>query len=149
MSRILWSLELASGFFHDFFAYDFGGEEQRLPESQAWNWPLFCKGERWRKRWRIPTRSQSESPKGTQLRGMRFTRNLVTENARSEVKEFVTGMWIEIVFLLSLFFLLGQPPPLVLDRKSSNLLSQTPNPTFSIPELLSKSEARKSQLRLP
>ena len=36
--------------------------------------------------------------------------NLVTKNARSEVKEFATGMKIGIVFLLPLFFLLRQLP---------------------------------------
>ncbi len=32
----LWSLELASEFFHDLSAYDFGGEESRPSDLQAW-----------------------------------------------------------------------------------------------------------------
>ena len=33
---VLWSLELASEYFHHFFAYDFGEEESRLSDLQAW-----------------------------------------------------------------------------------------------------------------
>ena len=33
---VLWSLELASELFHDFFAYDFGGEESWPSDLQAW-----------------------------------------------------------------------------------------------------------------
>ena len=32
----MWSLELASEFLHDFFAYDFGGEDSRPLDLQAW-----------------------------------------------------------------------------------------------------------------
>ena len=35
-SQVLWSLELASEFFHHFFADDFGGEESRPSDLQAW-----------------------------------------------------------------------------------------------------------------
>ena len=34
ITLVLWSLELASGFFHDSFAYDFGGEESRPSVSR-------------------------------------------------------------------------------------------------------------------
>ena len=33
---VLWSLELASEFFHHSFAYNFGGEESRPWDLQAW-----------------------------------------------------------------------------------------------------------------
>ena len=52
--------------------------------------------------------------------------NLVTENARSGVKEFATGMF-EISSLLPLFSYQESFPPLLLDRKSNNLLHQSPN----------------------
>ena len=47
-------------------------------------------------------------------------RNLVTKGAHSGMKEFATGIQIEIAFLLLLFFLLGKLPPFLLDRKLSN-----------------------------
>ena len=34
-TAVLWSLELASEFFHDIFAYDFDGEESRPSDLQT------------------------------------------------------------------------------------------------------------------
>ena len=36
LTKVLWSLELVSEFFDDFFSYDFGGEESRPSDLQAW-----------------------------------------------------------------------------------------------------------------
>lgn len=62
------------------------------------------------------------------LQGRNFS-NLVTKNARSEVKEIATGN-----FNLPIFFLLGQLLPSLIDRKSSN---QGPNPTSSVYRVVS------------
>ncbi len=65
-AQMLWSLELASGFFYDFFAYHFGGGAgQPDPDSTP-----RLQGQGWRERWRIPTRSQpSEIAKFTKEHG--------------------------------------------------------------------------------
>ena len=86
--RVLWSLELASEFFHDFFAYDFGGEDSDSAGRNS---------------------RKNTVAKDAQLARILESRkgNLVTGDARSGVKKFATGMWIKIAFLLPLFFLLG------------------------------------------
>lgn len=50
--------------------------------------------------------------------------NLVTKNAHSRMKEFATGTYIKIIFLLLLVFLLKKlfNPPFFLNRKLSNFL---------------------------
>ena len=140
---------MASEVFHDFFAYDFGGGEGRISRKIAVavgkefgsadgelgheDRLLILAGKT-----RIQRSLQGrDSSKSTVARDARLERNLewrkgnfVTKNARSRVKEFATGMKIEIAFLLPLFFLLGQLPPSLLDRKSSNLLHQCPNLPF-------------------
>ena len=59
---VLWSLELAFEFFHEFFAcLLFGWERAAASKSQGRIWSLFCKG----KRWRVPTRYLCKIHEGT------------------------------------------------------------------------------------
>ena len=66
---VLWSLELASEVFHDFFAYDHGGEDAH---SAGWN----------------SRNSDVAVGKEFGIAEEQFRH----ENARSGVKEFATGM---------------------------------------------------------
>ena len=58
--------------------------------------------------------------------------NLVMENARSGMKEVVSGILIEIPFLLSAFLISGQLPQSFLNKKSNDLLHKSPNPILSV-----------------
>lgn len=96
------------------FAYQVGGKVLRPWEFKPELTPL-CKG---------------KIPEWTRSRGVQVANNFNHEKLTLLPKESVTGMLIEIEILLPLFFLIGQHPPSVLDRKSRNLLPQSPNLPF-------------------
>ncbi len=132
---ILCSLEFGAWVVHLFlFALIiFGGEELRQPESQPEIRSLSYNGKRWREWWKIP--AQFHTLQGRKFKnkhgrkGCEPVRNLVSKIASLWEKELVTGMYIEIVFLL---FLIRTETPSVLDRKIEATFSpQSPNLPFS------------------
>ena len=94
LSRLLWSLELASEFYPDDFAYYLGGKELLPAESQGWLLPFFCKGtgDAEGEEFQPDLNPLQERDSRRNTVATRFGRNLVTKNARSGAKDFVTGM---------------------------------------------------------
>ena len=93
---VLWSLELASEVFHDFFAYDFGGEERGYRTVRTGIDPSCQRPRKAKNANQISTFRKGEFCKGTRSRLARNLAsrkgNLVTKNARSGLNEFATGM---------------------------------------------------------
>lgn len=114
----MWSLELTCELFHGFFAYYFnGGGTIRTEFNPPLQGGIFRKNpvtSGWRGIWH-PRRGQfSHEERALWSEGI-CDRNRV-ENAS----------------LLPLFFLLRQLSPSLLDRKSSKLLHQSPNPNLPL-----------------
>lgn len=134
---VLCSLEFGVWVVHliVFWTYYFWrrGAALRQPESQPAIRSLSYNGKRWRERWRIP--AQFHTLQGRKFRnkhgrkGCEPVRNLVSKIASLWEKELVTGIYIEIAFLL---FLIRTETLSVLDRKIEAKFSpQSPNLPFS------------------
>lgn len=102
-------------------------------KTSGLNWPLLCKGKiqegtrsrevrGWQERAEPILLLQAQIQEGTRLREVHGRQEYTHEKRGFWAKEFVSGMWVKIAFLLPLFFLLGPPLPSVLDSESSNLL---------------------------
>ncbi len=121
MQLVLRSLELASEFFHGLV------EKSRSHRAFRPEW----------KRAKFQKKHGRGWERNLKLREGKVI-YLVTKNARSGMKEFVSGVKLKLRSFYHCFSYYNSFPLSLLDKKSNNLLHQSPNPTLSVRNLLKK-----------